>query len=143
MQDKSIKYQCFGGNCFQLVEPYRFETSIGPDAPVTMPFIHLDQFGQGVLSPGFAWDGASGPVFQTKSILRAALGHDAKYRLMREGLIDPDKWRSVADKEFYKDLRADGVPMLRADTFYVAVRQWGADNATGGNPIEIAPDNED
>ena len=29
MQDKHIKYQCFGGTCYQLVEPYHFETSIG------------------------------------------------------------------------------------------------------------------
>jgi hypothetical protein len=40
-----------------------------------------------VISPGYAWDGASGPTYDSKSSMRASLVHDALYQLMRLGLL--------------------------------------------------------
>lgn len=139
MQDAKIKYWKFADRCYQLAAPYHFETRCRPVQMVSMPFISLEPTGQCRLDVGFAFDGASGPVIQTKSILRRAAEHDAKYRLMREGLLDAEANQPIADEEFREGLVLDGTMSTRAEVFYIAVHELGKKSTEGGNPIEEAP----
>ena len=48
----------------------------------------------------YAWDGASGPTFDTKDTMTPSLIHDAFYQLMREGVLDV-KHKQQVDDLFY------------------------------------------
>ncbi len=50
-----------------------------------------------VVKSRYAWDGASGPTFDTPTNMRASLFHDALCQLIREGLLD-GKYRKYADE---------------------------------------------
>lgn len=138
-QDPKIVYQKFSDRCYQLVQEYKFVTQCRPAETVTMPYITLEPTGQCTLARGFVFDGASGPVIQTKTILRAACEHDAKYRLMREGLLDAEANQLMADAELRARMLEDGVNLVRADYFFTAVHGFGSKSTIGGNPIEEAP----
>lgn len=139
MQDKKIYYQRFGEKCFQLTDIYQFDSDIKTGSPCALLFMGCDGQGHFTVHPGWCWDGPSGWAIPDKTTLRASLEHDAKYRAMREGLIDPKQWRQVADKELEKTMEEDGASDFRSDYFYAAVELFGAENATGGNPILEAP----
>ncbi len=73
----------------------------------------------------YAYDGASGPTFDGKTNLKAALVHDAAYQLMREGLLG--RWyRKQVDELFRKHCIEDGMGKFRAWYYYKAVRIFGA-----------------
>jgi hypothetical protein len=48
---------------------------------------------------GYVWDGASGPVINTRSLMLASLVHDVCYQLLRMGYL-PQCRRKDADREF-------------------------------------------
>lgn len=50
-----------------------------------------------VIEPRYAWDGPSGPTFDTKTNIRASLFHDALCQLIAEGLLDK-MYRKYADE---------------------------------------------
>ena len=56
-----------------------------------------------VLKQGYAYDGMSGPIIDTKTSLRAALLHDVLYQLLRLGLLPEDRRipSDLALKEVY------------------------------------------
>lgn len=74
-----------------------------------------------VVKAGYAWDGASGPALDTKTVLRGSLIHDALYQLIRDGFIDY-AYRKPADKLFRRLCLEDGMHPLRAWWIYWAVR---------------------
>jgi len=87
-------------------------------------FIAISKWGVMTLTEGYAWDGPSGPTFDTPSLMRASLVHDALYQLMREGLLDFKK-RKTADI-IYRDLALeDGTPPWRARIHYWSLRVFG------------------
>jgi len=90
---------------------------------------------------GYAWDGASGPCFNTKNSLVGTLVHDALYQLMRKGLLDRS-FRKMVDWQFYKVLRKNGMGALRARTWYTCVRLFGKKSATDvqGRDIILSTD---
>jgi hypothetical protein len=75
---------------------------------------------------GFRTDGATIPRFLWRVIgspieaqtIGAAIRHDWHYQ-------DGDLSRKEADAEFYADLRAAGVGILRANLFWLGVRLFG------------------
>lgn len=71
----------------------------------------------------YAWDGPSGPTFDTKHNMRASLFHDALCQLIGEGLLDK-KYRKYADELFRKHLLEDGMSGWKAWCYYKAVRGW-------------------
>ena len=73
---------------------------------------------------GYAWDGPSGPTFDTENSIRASLLHDAIYQAIREKLIPPRN-RRIADAEFRDVLRADGMDFIRRWVWWIAVRLFG------------------
>ena len=75
---------------------------------------------------GYAWDGASGPIINTRDTLVASLVHDVLYQAMRLNLIKPSKDnRKIADKNFFEILKMHGVNSIRRKVWYFAVRLFG------------------
>jgi len=103
--------------------------ALGVQTEIETRFISLHR---GVLEikQWYAWDGASGPAIDTKTILRGSLVHDALYQLMWEGLL-PQSYRKKADKILYRICREDGMSLWRAQYVYRAVRWFGKGNAKG------------
>ena len=122
---KCIEYK--GGFKYQLQKQYLTETEILPDQPVVKhkSFISLDVNGRMVIEVGYAWDGPSGPTFDTLNFMRGSLVHDAFYQLMREGVLDPIKFRKPADQLIRKMCKEDGMNPIRAWWIYSALRLMG------------------
>lgn len=130
------------GYKYQLVKPYAIRTEIFPDTTVTSSggFIELTQDGVLSIEKGYAWDGPSGPTFDTKTFMRGSLAHDALYELMREGLLSTDN-RHKADDLLGKICREDGMCRLRAWYVVRSVKRFagGAANPKNRKPILYAP----
>ncbi len=86
--------------------------------------------GAGVLValPGWTWDGPSGPTVDSQDGMRAAFIHDCLYHLMRSGQI-PQGYRPLADREFRRILREDGMTWFRSTYWWAAVRLFAASAA--------------
>lgn len=78
--------------------------------------------------PGYAWDGASGPAVDTADFIRASLVHDALYQAIAEGLLAPS-WRKAADQALVRLAAEDGMPWLRRQWVYAAVRWFGGSHS--------------
>ena len=76
------------------------------------------------IQEGFAWNGASGPTWDSEGIRRSALVHDALYWLIRERKL-PLEWRTQCDRVFRHLLRQAGVNPVRRWYYYAAVRLFG------------------
>jgi hypothetical protein len=109
----------------------------------TVPLFHHSKYIVAVgtrvtVKAGYAWDGPSGPTYDSKSALRASLIHDTLYQLISEGILD-DKQREAADNELYTTLLEDGVNKVRAYLWYLAVRAFGGASSTTQTRTEVAP----
>ena len=114
-----MKYR--SGYKYQLYEDEQFITGIyGKE--VYSEYISLFANGVLICRKGYAWDGASGPTWDTKNSMRGSLIHDAGYQLMREGKLPLD-YKGVFDGLLYLTLVHDGMSKIRAWIWYRAV--WG------------------
>ena len=86
-------------------------------------FVWLDH-GVLTISEGYAWDGPSGPAFDSRVWMRASLVHDALYQLMREGPL-PREMRKIVDDLMRAHLLEDGMSRFRAWYSYRGVRLLG------------------
>lgn len=77
-----------------------------------------------VVAEGYAWDGPSGPAFDTSDFMRASLVHDALYQLIRLGFV-PRSAREAADDLMREICIADGMHPWRAWWCHRAVRLGG------------------
>ena len=78
------------------------------------------------IKKGYAWDGASGPIINTRDTLVASLVHDVLYQAMRLNLIKSStENRQIADKNFFEILKMNGVNSIRRKVWYFAVRLFG------------------
>ena len=85
---------------------------------------------------GYAWDGPSGPVRDTKKTMRASLIHDALYQLLREVILMPS-FKDQADQIFKQICIEDGVPRWRAHLYCLALKKFGKPAADPKNRKEI------
>ena len=76
------------GYKYQLASSYSVLTPIIPLSPISTEYIRLDATGWLFIREGYAWDGASGPAIDTKSIMRGSLVHDALHQWTREKRLD-------------------------------------------------------
>lgn len=135
-----IQYRA--GYKYQLAEDYHLDMIL-PPLPILDP-IRCDWYDLAPLSilvkSGYAWDGPSGPTFDTATFMRGALIHDVLYQAIREGHL-PDAFRAEADHILYDLCREDGMGWLRAQWVYAAVRVAGGSSADPmhGKPILEAP----
>ena len=123
-----IRYR--SGYKYWLAEEYQVKVSIIPENNVptdktTKSFIELNTDGVLVIKKGYAWDGPSGPTIDTPSFMRGSLVHDALYQLMRNKLIDKEKWRKKADGDLKRMCVEDGMSRIRAWWVHQAVRCCG------------------
>lgn len=125
---------------YQLVESYvhQLKTPIRPEAFIDAKLIRLDTSGELYILEGYAWDGPSGPAFDTPAFMRASLVHDALYQLMRENYL-PKSWRDEADEELRLTCLEDGMWKIRASWCYAAVRKFGGPAASEEVKIITAP----
>ncbi len=126
-----------GGYKFQLVQDYRVQIRVLPDADVHTDYIDLDREGQLVIRKGYAWDGPSGPTIDTRNFMRGSLVHDALYQLMRQEEISKDRWRGEADRILRRMCRADGMNAVRAWWVYLGVRKFGDPSASPENRKKV------
>lgn len=87
---------------------------------------------------GYAWDGPSGPTFDTKDAMRGSLVHDALYQLIAVGVLTAGH-RDAADCELARICREDGMWSVRAGVWYHAVSRYGKRHSTTERPILTAP----
>jgi hypothetical protein len=103
-------------------------------------FITLTPEGELIIRSGYAWDGPSGPTFDTPSSIRGSLVHDALYQLLRAELLPIDA-RDIADQELYRICVEDGMWKWRARLWLRAVRKCaaGAADPVHKKPLLVAP----
>lgn len=111
------------GYKYQLYVKYECYIEFEPIETIVTPFISLNTDGKLTIDKGYAWDGPSGPTFDTKPFMRPSLIHDATYQLMREGHV-PRSYRDTCDRELQKNCIADGMWTFKAWVVYQAVK-WG------------------
>ena len=109
---------------------FKVEENFSIELPFKIPdFVHpYASLKDGILSVrrGYAWDGASGPIINTRDTLVASLVHDVLYQAMRLNLIKSSKEnRQIADKNFFEILKMHGVNSIRRKVWYFAVRLFG------------------
>lgn len=121
----SIAYQ--QGFKYQLEKSYAVETGI-TGWEIEHAYLKLCEDGRLYVDAGYAWDGPSGPTFDTSNFMRGSLVHDALYQLMREEKL-PRSLRDTADQLLRKLCREDGMSWLRAWWVYQGVK-WFASKAT-------------
>ena len=106
--------------------------------PVSTEWLELDPDGTLRIRAGYAWDGASGPTYDSKSSMRASLYHDALYQAERLGLVSIE-WRAAIDSMFRRVCLEDGMLAPRAWLWYHAVRIFAKPAATSQeSPDETA-----
>lgn len=94
-------------------------------------WFRLTEFGHLTIFAGFAWDGASGPTFDTKDSMRASLVHDVLCIAMRDGRLDfahQDQVNAI----FKQHCIEDGMAPWRAWLWHAAVEFADAGNPTQG-----------
>lgn len=132
-----IKYK--EGYKYQLVEDScPFQTTLRPLLGVDTGWIHLGTDGILIGRVGYAWDGPSGPTFDTPDSMRGSLAHDMLYQLMREDHI-PITCKDAADSLLRDICIADGMPHWRAEMWHEAVKCFGVSSATYVEVIIIVP----
>ena len=133
---KGILYK--KGYTYQLVAAYVVRVAIRPGFEICSDFIHLSQSGVLTIRKGYAWDGPSGPAFDTKNIMRGSLVHDALYQLMAEHGLSHEH-RAYADQLLWLMCLDDGMSTLRAWAVHAAVRFGGGVAMARRNPALSAP----
>ena len=97
---------------YTLAKDYSTTIKIKPQNAIDTGLIALTEDGKLTIKEGYAWDGPSGPMPDTKTSMRASLVHDVLYQLMREEHVETDN-REAADEilritdEFGEDLDED------------------------------------
>lgn len=129
-----IKYR--KGYKYQLADDYVVETGLQPGTNIETHFIDLNVFGELTIRKGYAWDGPSGPTFDTKNFMRGSLVHDALYQLMRQGRL-PQSFRDPSDRLLQAICREDGMSAARAWWVYTGLKYGGAAAAKVENQKEV------
>jgi hypothetical protein len=119
---------------YQDIAPFKPEKAILTSYGVFYPN------GEYVIKAGFLFS-ASWPAMNTFDTRRAACVHDYFYNLMKDGHL-PRIYRKDVDKLFHKMLREDGMNLVRAKYWYLAVRIGGDKALDSPAPkIQYSPSN--
>ena len=135
MSKQFIEYR--DGYKYQLSSDYSIKISVKPKAVIDGEFIKLDKNGNLTVAGGYAWDGPSGPVVDTKDNIRASLVHDALYQLMRNKQLSAKEHKDRADKLFKKICIEDGVPKISAQVYYLGLKLGGKPSTEPRNKKKV------
>lgn len=94
--------------------------------------------GRLTLSPGYCWDGPSGPACDTPNFMTPSLVHDALYQMIGSGLLSEDV-RPHADELLWKMCRERGMNSLRAWLVRRAVKDFGPRHGSAPKRVMEAP----
>jgi hypothetical protein len=122
-RDKCLYFK--GGYKYQVSRLYRILLAVVPFAPIDLPFIKMGMDGKTSILPGYAWNGASGPTWDTLNSMIGSLIHDVLYQLIRLGLISSD-YKPYADEILKEICIEDGMFEWRAACWKWAVMEFGA-----------------
>jgi len=126
-RDKSLYFK--RGYKYQVSQDFHIKLDIVPisedGAFLSNDYAFLAPDGNLIVYTGYAWNGASGPTFDTLNSMRGSLVHDVLYQLIRLGLIDP-KYKEYADGLLYDLCVEDGMFEWRASYWRWAVLKFGA-----------------
>ncbi len=89
-----MKYRSLKGWKYELLVAMECDVDIQENCGNDYIFLRL---GKLLVRARYAWDGPSGPTFDTPTNMRASLFHDALCQLIGEGLLDK-KYRKYADE---------------------------------------------
>ena len=118
MKYSKYKYKFKVEENFSIELPFKIPDFVHPYASLKDVILSVKR--------GYAWDGASGPIINTRDTLVASLVHDVLYQAMRLNLIKSSKEnRQIADKNFFEILKMNGVNSIRRKVWYFAVRLFG------------------
>lgn len=133
-----IKYR--KGYKYQLAEDVSLSTSV-VGKRVETQFFCLEDTGRLTIRSGYAWDGASGPTWDTDSSMSGSLVHDVFCQMMRAKQIDYLYWHKTVNELFKEICMEDGMWEIRASVWYAAVEFADAgDPAQGPDyPVYTAP----
>lgn len=121
---------------YQLTADHWARTAIKPMLPIDTGWLHLSMDGRLFVKAGYAWDGCSGPTWDDKTNMVPGLEHDAKYQLMRLGLLSR-AWRDTADDELGAGCRERGMCRVRAWYYVQTVKLFAASAANSRKePVE-------
>ena len=109
---------------YQLVEDYTIAIAVKDIEVNDHPFIILTTEGKLTVKARYAWDGPSGPTFDTKTFMRGSLVHDALYQLIREKRLKHEH-REYADDLIKKICLEDGMFAIRAWYVHLMLRWFG------------------
>lgn len=109
---------------YQLVEDYAVQIEL-KSKNVATPYIALTPEGLLTIKKSYAWDGPSGPTFDTRNFMRGSLVHDALYQLMREKFLDYKSDREFADDLIRQHCLEDGMSGIRAWYVHKGLRWFG------------------
>ena len=135
MPKSYIRYR--SGYKYQLATNYSIPIKAKPKKDIETEFIKLDTKGKLTIIRGYAWDGPSGPVVDTKENMRASLVHDALYQLMRHKKLSAKAYKDKADKIFKNICIKDGVPKNIASAYYVGLKLGGKPSTDPKNKKKI------
>jgi len=85
------------GYKYQLAANEFLMVPIFPDQDIVTEFINLSTKGEMNIRSGYAWDGPSGPTWDTDNTMVPSLFHDALAQLMRQGLLSQEQLAGVND----------------------------------------------
>ena len=108
-----------------MKRPYHIKLDVVPYKPINLAFVTMDMEGNLAALLGYAWNGASGPTWDTLNSMIGSLIHDIGYQLIRLGLIDP-KYKEYFDQILHDLCTEDGMYSWRADYWRWAVLKFGA-----------------
>ena len=98
-------------------------------------YVRLEQNGMLWVFTNYLTDGASGPAYNNKTILRGAVFHDAGYQLLRQRKIH-QIYRKAVDRLMLDICKADGMWWIRRQWISCALRLFGASSAKPQPEVE-------
>ena len=122
---------------YQLTRPYVVQTGICPPEEIHYQFFTLNTSGVLEVKAGYAWDGASGPTWDTKSSMRPSLVHDCFCQMAADRRLDYKTYATAYNALFRRMCEEDGMWKLRA-----MIWQAGVIFGRGGDP-EMSDGNEE
>ena len=111
------------GYKYQLAEDYVIKAEIRPLHSFANDYLSITINGLLSIFKGYAWDGPSGPTWDTKTFIRGSLVHDAIYQLIRHNHVAKE-YKDYSDRLLQQICIEDGMNKIRAWYVYQAVKYF-------------------
>ena len=112
------------GYKYWVRQDFHIRIAAYPEEDIKLPFVHLLRDGSLTVFKGYAWNGASGPTWDTLNSMIGSLIHDVGYQLIRLGLLS-SRYKEVFDEILHSLCAQDGMWDWRAGYWRWAVLHFG------------------